>query len=169
MQLPTSGATWLSRFNALDHDAAVGELLGVCASKRWADAVAERRPFADGDALQLTARDVWRNLEPADWRASLDGHPRIGESGGSAAEHSRREQAGMASASDLTRMQIADGNRRYEQRFDHVFLIAAAGREPTEILAELDRRLENSADEELREVRTEHEKITRLRLDRLLG
>jgi len=38
---------------------------------------------------------------------------------------------------------LADGNRAYEERFDRVFLIRAAGRESAEILAELERRLGN--------------------------
>ncbi len=40
---------------------------------------------------------------------------------------------------------LAAGNRAYEERFDRVFLIRAAGRSGPEILAELDRRLGNDA------------------------
>ena len=38
---------------------------------------------------------------------------------------------------------LVDGNRAYEERFDRVFLIRAAGRDADEILAELERRLGN--------------------------
>ena len=61
------------------------------------------------------------------------------------------------------------GNRRYEERFGHIFLISAAGRRPEEILGELTRRLDNSPEEELRVAAEEHRRITRLRLERMLG
>ena len=38
---------------------------------------------------------------------------------------------------------LAEGNREYEQRFGRVFLIRAAGRSSSEVLAELRRRLGN--------------------------
>ena len=75
----------------------------------------------------------------------------------------------MQQASDAVRDAIAEGNRRYEERFGHVFLIAAAGREPQEILANLTRRLDNDPEDELRIAAHEHRRITRLRLDRMLA
>ena len=74
----------------------------------------------------------------------------------------------MQEASQSVRAAIAAGNRQYEERFGHVFLIAAAGRRPQEILSELTRRLDNSPEEELRVAAKEHARITRLRLERIL-
>ena len=64
---------------------------------------------------------------------------------------------------------IAAGNREYEDRFGHMFLISAAGRSAEEILANLRSRLDNDADTELRVAAEEHRRITRLRLQRLLS
>ena len=75
----------------------------------------------------------------------------------------------MQDASDSSRAAIAAGNREYEERFGHVFLISAAGRSPQEILSQLTKRLDNSPEEELRVAAQEHLRITRLRLDRMLG
>jgi 2-oxo-4-hydroxy-4-carboxy-5-ureidoimidazoline decarboxylase len=108
-------------------------------------------------------------LGPDDWLEALAGHPRIGERGGAAEEHSRQEQAGMSEASQSVRAAIAAGNRAYEERFGHVFLIAAAGRGPEEILGELTRRLDNTPEEEVRVAAEEHRRITRLRLERMFG
>jgi OHCU decarboxylase len=131
--------------------------------------MADARPFRDEAELQRTAESVWLGLGPDDWLQALEGHPRIGERGGAAEEHSRQEQAGMNQASSSVRDAIAAGNRQYEERFGHVFLIAAAGRTPEEILAELTRRLHNSPEEEVRVAADEHRRITRLRLERMLG
>jgi OHCU decarboxylase len=131
--------------------------------------MADARPFETTEKLQQTADAVWRGLGPDDWLEALEGHPRIGESGGASQEHSQKEQAGMRDASDSVASAIADGNRRYEERFGHIFLIAAAGRRPEEILGELTRRLHNDPEEEVRVAAEEHRRITRLRLERMLG
>ena len=75
----------------------------------------------------------------------------------------------MDDASQATRAAIAAGNRVYEDRFGHVFLIAAAGRGPDEILSELTRRLDTTPEEEVRVAAEEHRRITRLRLERTFG
>ena len=47
-----------------------------------------------------------------------------------------REQAGLGLEAQLRR-RLEAGNRAYEERFDRVFLIRAAGRTGPEILAQL--------------------------------
>lgn len=166
---PAPGADRIAWFDALPRPTAVAALLTVCHSRRWAEAMADGRPYPDLESLQGTADETWRHLDPADWREALDGHPRIGEQGGSSAQFSRQEQAGMSGAPEDLRAAIAAGNRAYEDRFGHVFLISAAGRAPAEILAELVRRLDNSPEAELREAAEQHRRITALRLEQLLG
>lgn len=156
-------------FDALPRATAVAALMTVCHSHRWAEAVADGRPYRDLETVQDAADEIWQHLDAADWREALDGHPRIGEQGGASAEFSRQEQAGMSGAAEDVRAAIAAGNRGYEDRFGHVFLISAAGRAPAEILAELERRLHNPPDVELRVAAEEHRRITRMRLAALLG
>jgi 2-oxo-4-hydroxy-4-carboxy-5-ureidoimidazoline decarboxylase len=159
----------LGELNGLPREAAVEQFLSVCSSHRWAASMADSRPFGDMAQLQRTAESLWLGLGPGEWLEGLAGHPRIGERGGAAEEHSRREQAGMNDASETIRAAIAAGNREYEERFGHVFLIAAAGRRPEEVLGELTRRLDNTPEEELRVAAAEHVRITRLRLERMIG
>ncbi len=159
----------LRELNEMPRDAAVEWFLSICHSRRWAASMADSRPFGTLTQAQQTADAVWLGLRPDDWMEALEGHPRIGESGGASQEHSRQEQAGMRDASDSVAEAIADGNRRYEERFGHIFLIAAAGRRPEEILGELTRRLHNDPEEEVRVAAEEHRRITRLRLERMLG
>ncbi|MGV7942614.1 2-oxo-4-hydroxy-4-carboxy-5-ureidoimidazoline decarboxylase, partial [Mycobacterium kansasii] len=60
------------------------------------------------------------------------------------------------------------GNAAYEERFDRVFLINAAGLDATTVLAELHRRLENAPDAEAAEVARELRGIALRRLARVL-
>jgi 2-oxo-4-hydroxy-4-carboxy-5-ureidoimidazoline decarboxylase len=70
----------------------------------------------------------------------------------------------MTDADAATRAALLDGNRAYEERFGHVFLIRAAGRSPEEMLAELRRRLDNDAAAERAEATEQLAQITGLRV-----
>lgn len=152
----------LERFNAASAEEAERLLLTCAAVPRWARAVVAGRPYASVDAAAAAARDAAAPWTDAEVDAALARHPRIGERprGDDAdAAHSRREQAGVADADAEVRRRIAEGNRAYEERFGHVFLIRAAGRTAAEILAALEARLANDpaterriAAEQLREI-----------------
>lgn len=117
----------------------------------WVDALIAGRPYPDVGALRATARDLAADWAPDVLDRALRQHPRIGDrpaGADAAAQASRREQSAMAGADAGVSARIAQGNAEYERRFGRVFLIRAAGRSPEEILAELDRRLSNSAEEE---------------------
>ena len=64
---------------------------------------------------------------------------------------------------------IRAGNAEYESRFNRVFLIRATGRSATEILAELRRRLNNTAEAERAEVVTQLREIALTRLETVLA
>ena len=156
-------------FNALPSEGAERRLLACFASTRWARQVAEGRPYADLGALLDAAERAWSDLAPSDWDEALSGHPRIGAGGGSSPAASEREQQGVRLAGAAALAQLADENRRYEARFGHVFLIAAAGKDADEILAALRSRMENDPVTESQVAAAEHRKIARLRLKRMLG
>jgi 2-oxo-4-hydroxy-4-carboxy-5-ureidoimidazoline decarboxylase len=103
---------------------------------------------------------------------ALAAHPRIGdrvEGSSSEAESSRREQSSMDDADAATRDALIEGNKAYEERFDHVFLIRASGRAPAEMLAELRRRLDNDPETEQAEVIEQLAQITGLRVKALVS
>ncbi len=70
-------------------------------------------------------------------------------------------------AADQTKAALAAENRRYEERFGHVFLIFASGRSGEEILADLRRRMSNDPPTELKEAKRELRRIAKLRLERM--
>ena len=108
-------------------------------------------------------------LTDDEWLAAMKAHPRIGERGGDAPVSSEREQSRAMASSAETRAALAAENRRYEDRFGHVFLIFASGRSGDEILAELRRRMNNDPKAELEEAKRELRKIAKLRLERMLA
>ncbi len=81
---------------------------------------------------------------------------------------SKQEQSGLADADVAVRTQLAEANRRYEQRFGQVYLVCATGRSAEELLELCRRRLHNDPDTERGVVLGELAKINRLRLHKLL-
>ena len=162
----------LDSFNDQPPDRAVQALRACNAAPRFAAEVAAGRPYPDADALVARAEEVARSLPWDEVSLALAAHPRIGdrvEGSSSEAEASRREQSSMSAADDETRAALLDGNRAYEERFDHVFLIRAAGRSPEEMLAELRRRLDNDEDAERAEVTEQLAQITAIRVRELVS
>ncbi|MDO5492732.1 MAG: 2-oxo-4-hydroxy-4-carboxy-5-ureidoimidazoline decarboxylase [Nesterenkonia sp.] len=161
----------LEEFNSLPAEQARSLLRPCLDVERWAEVVSAGRPYDDLDRCLEAARTGAHPLTSEEIEAAMAHHPRIGErAGGDSVEatHSRREQAGLGELGDTVRTRLAEGNIAYEQRFGRVFLIRAAGRSSEEILAELERRLENSAEQELAETGEQLEQIAALRLEGML-
>ncbi|WP_456425244.1 2-oxo-4-hydroxy-4-carboxy-5-ureidoimidazoline decarboxylase [Rhodocaloribacter sp.] len=165
----------LEALNRLPEASARDAFLRCCGSNRWAEAMTARRPFADEDAVFEAAREVWRGLEPRDRLEAFAAHPRIGD-----LEHLRErfastrawaagEQGGVAEATEDELRRLAEGNRRYEERFGFIFIVCATGKSAGEMASLLEARLANPPGEELRIAAGEQEKITRIRLEKLLS
>ena len=146
-------------------------LIAALAVRRWVDEVASHTPFAALDDLLAAARAA-APLRRSEIGEALGHHPRIGETPvgvGAAQQFSRAEQASADAGDSALAAAIADGNRRYEHRFDRVFLIRAAGRSRAEILAELERRLLLDDQTELAIVGEQLLEIALLRLKQTFG
>jgi len=157
----------LAGFNARPAEEAWAALLECCRAERWAAQVTSGRPYSSLGALQARAAEV---LTDEDVTEALAGHPRIGQA--PAARHSswsRSEQSGMAGADQAVRAALAAGNQAYEARFGHIYLVCAAGRSATELLAILQARLANDPETERQVMRGELIKINDLRLAQLIG
>jgi 2-oxo-4-hydroxy-4-carboxy-5-ureidoimidazoline decarboxylase len=154
------------RFDDLPEDDARALLLRCLAAPDWAEQVLAGRPYRSSEELLEAADQAARDLSEDDVEAALAGHPRIGEraAAGHNASASAREQAGVVSTSSTTQ-KLAAGNQAYEERFGHVFLIRAAGRSGGEILAELERRLGNTPEDEHEETADNLRQIAMLRLE----
>ena len=162
----------IGEFNDQPPDRAVEALRACNAAPRFAAELVAGRPFRDAETLVSRAEEVVRGLPWDEVALALAAHPRIGDRvAGASAESaaSRKEQSTMTDADDDVRAALADGNRAYEERFDHVFLIRASGRSPEEMLAELRRRLDNDEESERAEVTEQLAQITALRVRRLVS
>ncbi|GAA2808766.1 2-oxo-4-hydroxy-4-carboxy-5-ureidoimidazoline decarboxylase [Saccharopolyspora taberi] len=158
------------RLNALPRPELLDQLLACLDVRRWADEVADGRPFATTTEVYDLADAAARNLTREEIDSALAAHPRIGERAegeDTSSSWSRSEQAGVSEDAEL-REALREGNAEYERRFGHVYLVCATGRSGAELLEILRSRLGNDPETELRIVADELRKIARLRLAKVI-
>lgn len=125
------------------------------------------RPFASAAALLAEADRLAQGWQTAELNQALMAHPRIGERAGGAdkeARLSRNEQSAMQQANSALKQAMLQGDHDYEQRVGRLFLIRAKGRSGEEMLAELQRRLNNDEKREQQEALSQLREMTVLRL-----
>jgi len=165
--------TKLDRINSLSAMEARTVFLRCCGATRWAEQMAERRPFGGEAELLAAAGEVWQGLSREDWLEAFAAHPKIGDLDGlrrrfaRTAAWSTEEQEGLAGASEATLQALAEGNRQYQSRFGYIFIVCATDKSADEMLSLLNERLPHDPDEEIQIAAGEQEKITRLRLQKL--
>ena len=129
-----------------------------------------RRPFGSRAALVAAARDEWFALSRDEWLAAFHHHPRLGDREAlrtkfaATSALSAAEQAGVTAASDAVLEALAEGNRRYEEKFGYIFIACASGQPAAAILDQLRQRLAHDPVVEIHVAASEHAKITELRL-----
>lgn len=164
----------LDRLNLLSPADVQAEFLKCCGSTRWAKRMTEARPFANVEEVSSTADQIWLSLGEDDWLEAFRAHPKIGERKAAAAQSqqaaswSAQEQSQAQQAADETKAAIAEGNRVYEDRFGFIFIICASGKSAGQILSALNERLAHDAKTEMSIAAGEQQRITRLRLEKLL-
>ena len=163
----------LENWDRLEQETATEVLLPCNGSRAWAIGVVNLYPFETPEELFAASDKVWQALSEQDWQQAFDSHPRIGEHKAKAAtEQSLTWSSGEQSAAQLTediQAALAAANREYEAKFGRIFIVCATGKSATEILAILQRRMNNTAAAEMLEAAEQQRQITQLRLRRWLG
>ena len=156
----------LDELNALDDYDARRALASCCGAMKWVDAMLSGRPYASLEDLLSLANEEWAHCSDADYLEAFSHHPRIGAK---ASGDEAKEQAGAQNASSAVKTQLAEINRIYERKFDHIYLVFASGKSGEEMLAIAEARLNNDAATELQVAAEEQRKITEFRLRKLIA
>ena len=165
----------LPELNALPSAARADALSTCCGARHWVEALNAHFPVTDAATLYQQAHDLWYALPEADWREAFTHHPKIGDARSlkerfaSTAQWASGEQSAVRHASAEVLDALAAGNAAYEAKFGCIFIVCATGKSADEMLALLQARLPNTAEKEIRIAMGEQAKITRLRLEKLLG
>jgi 2-oxo-4-hydroxy-4-carboxy-5-ureidoimidazoline decarboxylase len=165
----------LEELNTISQPRLKEELTKCCGSSSWVKMMMAYFPVDDRDRLLETAEEIWYECSEEDWKEAFGHHPKIGDvesltkKFASTAQWASGEQSGVNIASKETIEALAEGNRLYEEKFGYIFIVCATGRSAEEMLAMLRSRSANKPGDEIKIAADEQNKITKLRLEKLLG
>jgi len=161
----------LNRSNEADATAAFTQ---CCSAQRWVERMVIDRPFESLDELLEISDRIWEECDVEDYMEAFEGHPRIGDVESLAKKYANTkgwaggEQKGVEGADRDVIERLAKGNADYEERFGHIFIVCATGKTAAEMLALLEARMDNDPEHELQVAAGEQNRITRIRLKKLL-
>ena len=164
----------LHEFNILPKEQLIAELTKCCGSSAWVNKMLPFIPADDMVELLEDAEEQWWKCSEDDWKEAFTHHPKIGDVGSlakkfaSTAEWASGEQSAVNSATKETIEALAEANRLYEEKFGYIFIVCATGKSANEMLDILRERLSNSPEEEIKIAADEQNKITKLRIEKLL-
>jgi 2-oxo-4-hydroxy-4-carboxy-5-ureidoimidazoline decarboxylase len=165
----------LHELNILPKHQLRDELLKCCGSLAWANRMLPFIPADDMIELLEDAEEQWWQCSEDDWKEAFAHHPEIGDveslakKFASTAQWASGEQRGVSLASAQTIQALAESNRLYKEKFGYIFIVCATGKTAVEMLDILKSRLENSPEDEIKIAADEQNKITKLRIEKLLN
>jgi 2-oxo-4-hydroxy-4-carboxy-5-ureidoimidazoline decarboxylase len=163
----------LDELNGLDKQALREALGRCCGSRTWVEKMMAVFPVMSLHDLLHAAGKAWHACGEEDWKEAFGQHPRIGDLEALKKKYAgagaSMEQAGALEASVMILEALAEGNRVYEEKFGYIFIVCATGKSAEEMLGLLRERLGNDPGKEIYVAMSEQEKITRLRLEKLLS
>ena len=164
----------LDALNRLSEADAAAAFTQCCAAQRWVERMVIDRPFESlAEMLEISDR-IWEECDVEDYMEAFEGHPRIGDVESLAKKYANTkgwaggEQKGVEGADRDVIERLAKGNADYEERFGHIFIVCATGKTAAEMLALLEARMDNDPEHELQVAAGEQNRITRIRLKKLL-
>lgn len=164
----------IENLNQLDNNQLKSEFLKCCGSNNWAEELTKRKPFNSEEELYKKSDEIWNSLTKDDWLEAFKQHPKIGDINSLAKKFANtkqwaeNEQSGVNAATNQVIEELAKYNNDYDQRFGYIFIVCATGKSAQEMLDILKSRIDNEPDKELKIAGEEQNKITKIRLDKLL-
>ena len=165
----------LEELNTLTQPVLKEELLKCCGSSSWVKMMMAYFPADNMESMLEEAEEIWYECSEDDWKEAFAHHPKIGnvesltKKFASTAEWASGEQSGVNAGSKETIEALAEGNRLYEEKFAYIFIVCATGKSAAEMLELLQGRLQNKPGVEIKIAAAEQNKITKLRLEKLLS
>lgn len=169
----------LHEFNILPKEKLIEELTNCCGSSAWVQKMLSFVPAEDLVELLEDAEELWWKCSEQDWKEAFAHHPKIGDTDSLkkkfastanpiAIGWASAEQCGISEANEETIQALIEGNRLYEEKFGYIFIVCATGKSAEEMLGILHARLTHDPTTEIEIAADEQDKITKLRLEKLL-
>ena len=164
----------IESLNSLTNSEAKKQFELCCGAENWIQQMNQSRPFETENEIYQKAESIWFSLSTDDWLEAFTHHPKIGNMNSlrkkfqSTKSISETEQSGINDATEITLNELAKSNQLYENKFGFIFIVCATGKSAKEMLELLKTRLENNFETEMKNAAIEQNKITQIRLQKIL-
>ncbi len=164
----------LDEINALPAAQLEQELTRCCGSRKWVQEMMTTFPTTRQNILLNDAAEIWQECSEEDWKEAFSHHPKIGdidslqEKFSATANWAEGEQEEVKHTSRQVLEAFAESNAEYEEKYGYIFIVNASGKSAEEMLSMLKLRLLNTPEDEIKIAMEEQNKITLLRLKKLL-
>lgn len=164
----------IEELNKLSKEKAFEELFKCCGCTPWAQNLTDFRPFKSKEELLRVSDMNWITCEIEEGLEAFSHHPKIGDlkslekKFATTKEWAAGEQSGVDEATQETLIALSKGNIEYEKKFGFIFIVCATGKTAGEMLALLNARIVNDPNTEFIIAMNEQNKITHIRLQKLI-
>ncbi len=147
----------IDQLNRLNETKAFEAFEQCCGASRWVDRMIVGRPYEDlNEMLEISDR-VWEECDVDDYHEAFEHHRPIADQLYQSLNGDRSMHEKLVKAGEM-----------YEEKFGHTFILCATGKSPSETLELIEARLKNVPEKEVLIAAEEQNKITRMRLKKLL-
>lgn len=164
----------IDKINKLDKAEFNKQFFYCCGSTQWVKQLENTRPFKNKEELLATSDSIWKSLSEKDYLEAFCHHPKIGDIDSlkkkfkDTAQFTENEQKGTSNASEQTLLSLQTANTEYAEKFGFIFIVCATGKSAEQMLEMLNQRLKNNRNTELQIAAEEQNRITVLRIYKLL-
>ncbi|MFK8011746.1 MAG: 2-oxo-4-hydroxy-4-carboxy-5-ureidoimidazoline decarboxylase [Marinicellaceae bacterium] len=165
----------IEKFNNLSIEDKQKELEKCCGSSRWISAMVVATPFKNLNSMHEKCDQIWSMCKEEDYLEAFSHHPQIGditslkEKFAHTSKWASNEQQGTSIASDDLLLKLKSANDTYLKKFGFIFIVCATGKTAEQMLELLENRMSNNRLQELITAASEQNKITHLRIDKLIN
>lgn len=151
------------------------QLFNCCGSTTWVNKMLPFFPIQTTQQILTIAQQQWYTCTNADWLQAFTHHPKIGDVAtltkkfAATAIWASGEQQAVNTAPAAIIQALANGNTEYQNKFGFIFIVCATGKSAQQMLTLLQQRLPNTLQVEMQLAMEEQNKITLLRLQKLLA
>ncbi|MDQ6903052.1 MAG: 2-oxo-4-hydroxy-4-carboxy-5-ureidoimidazoline decarboxylase [Bacteroidota bacterium] len=163
----------IAEFDHLETEKKKELLQKCCGSSAWVNKMLNAPVANDLIDLLEDAEDKWNECTPEEKQEAFQHHPMIGdvqsikEKFASTAAWANEEQKGVSEISEDLAKEFAYANKKYHEKFGYIFIVFATGKSAKEMLDILQKRFNNTAEDEIKIAADEQLRITQNRLEKL--
>lgn len=164
----------VEELNLIDEASLKEGLFKCCGSSNWVEKMLRQKPFTNAQDLEEKAKICWKQCSEADFLEAFTHHPKIGDlkslesKFNSTKNWAEKEQQSVKNTPLEVLEALRDLNEAYFEKFGFIFIIYASDKSASQMLDALKERIKNTRQQEINNSAIEQEKITILRLQKLL-